>query len=46
LDEDVTTADAEKRYIELVEKLKAEVGTRELTEADKKELEDAKAKGT
>lgn len=46
MDEKITDKEAETKYIELVEKLKADVGTKELSEADKKELEDAKAKGT
>jgi hypothetical protein len=47
LDEKVTPADAEKKYIALVEELKKTYGERtELTDEEKKEVEEAKKKGT
>jgi hypothetical protein len=47
LDEKVSPADAEKQYIELVNELKEKYGEKTpLTDAEKKELEDAKKKGT
>jgi hypothetical protein len=47
LDEKVAPADAEKKYIELVDELKKKYGERtELTDAEKKEVEEAKKKGT
>jgi hypothetical protein len=47
LDEKVSPADAEKQYIELIADLKKKYGERtELTDAEKKEVEEAKQKGT
>jgi hypothetical protein len=45
LDEKVKPADAEKKYIEVIADLKKKYGERtELTDAEKKELADAKKK--
>ena len=46
LDEKVTPADADKKYVELVEELKAKYGVKDeasLTDAEKKKLADARA---
>jgi diazepam-binding inhibitor (GABA receptor modulating acyl-CoA-binding protein) len=46
LDEGVTPAEADKKYVELVEELKKQLGVRDeasLTEAEKKKLAEARA---